>query len=140
MSEAKFGERVKDVRRILAEAAPAPAAAEDDEPRAFACGRVGTRPQISVTFARKDGRGKTLAYSHLYALDTDNPNLGCVLEFTRHRVVLQGRNLTDLVRLLGDHKVREVSQIDEVHALALAPSVPVVTSIEIVGKRDGDEC
>ncbi|AWM40156.1 hypothetical protein GobsT_14070 [Gemmata obscuriglobus] len=140
MSEAKFGERVKDVRRILAEVAPGAAPVEDDEPRPFACGRVGHRAQIAVTFARKDGRAKTLAYSHLYCLDTDNPNLGCVLEFTRHRVTVQGRNLAELVRLLGDHKVREVCQTDEMHALALGPNVPVVTTLEVRGKRAAEEC
>jgi hypothetical protein len=134
----EFAERLKEVRRQLTEPAAA-ADGGDDEYRAFASGRVGNRPQVSVTFSKKDGRGKTLAYSHLYCLDVENPNLGCVAEFTRHRVTLKGRNLAELVRLLGDHKAREVRETDELHALALPPDAPVVTSIEVLDKRDGEE-
>jgi hypothetical protein len=133
-----FAEKLKEVRRHLAEPV-IPVAAEEGEYRAYASGRVGNRPQVSVTFRGKDGLGKTLAYCHLYSLDDENPNLGATLEFTRHRVVVKGRNLTELVRLLGDHKVREVQETDEMHALTLAPEAPVVTTVQVLDKRDGAE-
>lgn len=134
----EYAERLKEVRRQLNEPAAADAGGED-EYRAYASGRVGNRPQISLTLTKKDGRGKTLSYSHFYCLDFDNPNLGCVVEFTRHRVTLKGRNLAELVRLLGDHKAREIQETDELHAMTLGPAAPVVTSIEVLDKRDGEE-
>ena len=92
-----------------------------------------------MTFRLKNGRGKTLAYSHLDAIDDDNPNLGCAIEFTRHRVILKGRNLAELVRLLGVHKVREVVEVDEIHSLTHSPDAPVVTAIEVQEKREREE-
>lgn len=136
MADALHSDRLRDLRRLVAEPAAPAAAAEEDEYRAFASGRVSNRPQVSVTFAHKDGRAKTIAYSHFYCLDVENPNLGCVVEFTRHRVTLRGRNLAELARLLGDHKVREVRETDELHALTLATDAPVVTAVEVFDKRD----
>lgn len=134
-----YTERLKEVRRQLAEPVIPVAAEEDGEYRAFAGGRIGGRSQMSVTFTRKDGRQITLAYCHLYCVTVDDsPNLGCTAEFTRHRVVLKGRNLAELVRLLGDHKVREIQETDDLHALTYAPDAPVVTAVEVLDKRDGE--
>lgn len=101
------------------------------EYQAFAFGRVGNKPQISVTFRLINAKGYNFAYSHYYGIVDDHPNVSFSIEFTRHVVLIAGRNLEMLHRLLCDHKVREVRQVDELEAKVLPDGVPVVTHMEI---------
>ena len=113
-----------------------PAAAEDDEYTAFAGGRVGVKPQQSVTFRTAAGAGLTLAYAHLYAVADDGPEAGFTLEFTRHTVEVRGRNLARLHRLLGDHRAREVRACDPLHGQLVPDGQPVVTGLDIRSKSE----
>ncbi len=113
--------------------------AHEEEYRAFAFGRVSNKPQISVTFRLLDAKGYNFAYSHYYALIDDHPNSAFEVEFTRHIVIIKGRNLETLHRLLCDHKVREVVQSDPLQAKLLPEEVPVVTHMEVRKKSGAEE-
>lgn len=121
--------------RAAARPRPGPPADADDEYSAFAGGRVGVRPQQSVTFRTAAGAGLTLAYAHLYGIADDGPEGGFTLEFTRHWVAVRGRHLSRLHRLLGDHRVREVRACDPLHAQLVSEGEPVVVGLDIRAKR-----
>lgn len=116
------------------------ATAGGEEPEYTACsfGRVGLKPQVSVTFRKADGTGVNLSYSHYYAVTDENPNIGFVVEFTRHTVSVEGRNLERLYRLICDHKAREVCEIDPILANTMPSDDPVVTGLTVTAKREGD--
>ncbi len=132
-----YSDRVKS----LGKPKPVEAEAEDseDEYQAFGFGRVGNKPQISVTFRLVNAKGYNFAYSHYYGIVDDHPNVSFAIEFTRHVVMIEGRNLETLHRLLCDHKVREVHQMDELEAKVLPDEVPVVTKIEVRIKSTHEE-
>lgn len=121
-----FKERLKSAGR------PAPSESDgEEEYTACSFGRVGIRPQIAITFRKANGSGRSFAYSHLYAVSDENPNLGFIVEFTRHTVTVHGRNLLRIYKLVCDHKARELLETDEIHALLLAESEPVITRIDV---------
>ncbi len=113
--------------------------AGEGEYQAFGFGRVGNKPQISVTFRLVNAKGYNFAYSHYYGIVDDHPNVSFTVEFTRHLVMIEGRNLEMLHRLLCDHKVREVRQVDELEAKMLPEEVPVVTRIEVRVKSANED-
>lgn len=128
-----YSERMK----ALAKPKPKPVGMEIEEGegeaeyQAFAFGRVGNKPQISVTFRLVNAKGYNFAYSHYYGIVDNHPNISFSIEFTRHVVMIEGRNLEMLHRFLCDHKVREVHQVDELEAKVLPEGVPVVTKMEV---------
>lgn len=104
---------------------------EEAEYSACSFGRVGLRPQVSVTFRKADGSGHNFAYSHFYGVCDENPNVGFVIEFTRHTVAVEGRNLERLYRLVCEHKAREIQEIDPLLGESMPAGEPVVTRIAI---------
>ena len=108
---------------------PPPPVEEDEGYSAFASGRLGTKPQLTLVFRRVTGSCHAFAYAHLYALEYD-PSVGILLKFTQHRVALLGRHLDDLFRYLCLHRVQTVQETDPLHAETLPQKTPVVVGIE----------
>lgn len=130
-----YAERLKSLAK------PEPDGAEGDEAeyKAFVFGRAGNKPQLSVTFRILGAKGYNFAYSHYYGIVDDHPNVSFEVEFTRHIVRIEGRNLEMLYRLLCDHKVREVHQLDELEAKVLPDGAAVVTKIEVRAKTADEQ-
>lgn len=124
-----------DRLRRLATSPVAPEAEEDEVYAAFASGRLGTKPQLTLVFRRVTGTCHAFAYAHLYTLDYD-PSVGVVLQFTQHRVTIAGRNLDDLFRYLCLHRVQTVQEFDALLADTLPATTPVVTKLDITTVRD----
>lgn len=110
----------------------------EDEPEysAYASGRVGMRPQITVSFRKTDGTTQAFSYSHLYCVSTNNENEGFIAEFTQHRVSVVGRNLSDLFRYINTHRVHLIQEMSDTQTLGLEETQPVVTGISIVALSD----
>lgn len=104
---------------------------EEDDVKSFSSGRVGSKPQLTVTFRQVDGSSYSFAYSHLYSLMTEAEAGGFIAEFSQHRVIVQGRNLTQLFRYLCDHKIHTVQEISPSQGMAIAEHLAVVTSIRV---------
>ena len=124
------------LRRLTAPGTPPPDEDGDDEYTAFAAGRVGGKPQLTVAFRRVNGTVHAFAYAHLYAVEYD-PSAGIALTFTRHRVTLAGRHLGDLFRLFCAHRVQAVQETDPLHADSLPDDAPVVTALHVAPAPDG---
>jgi len=127
------------LRRIAAtpSAAVVTEADGDDGYSAFASGRIGTRPQLTLVLRRVTGTAHAFAYAHLYALDYD-PSVGIALHFTQHDVALAGRNLEALFRYLCSHRVQAIQELDPLHAEALPDGTPVVTRVSIAATSERD--
>lgn len=125
------------LKRIAVQPAPAEPADGDDEYAAFAAGRVGTKPQLTLVLRRVSGTCRAFAYAHLYAVEYD-PSVGIILHFSRHRAALTGRHLGGLFRYLCDHRVQTVQEVDALHAETLPAAAPVVTGIEVVAVREDE--
>lgn len=123
------------LKRIAAAPPPGEPADGDDEFTAFAAGRVGAKPLLTLVLRRVTGTCHAFAYAHLYQLDYD-PSAGIALHFSRHRVALTGRHLGGLFRYLCDHRVQTVQEVDSLHAETLPPDAPVVTGVEMLAVRD----
>ena len=106
---------------------------EDDERdiTAYANGRIGTKPQLTVTFRKVDGSSHSFAYSHLYRIETATENGGFTAEFSHHTVTVQGRNLTHLHRLLCHHKVHTIQETSATQAMGIDENQPVVTGMYV---------
>lgn len=113
-----------------AKASGSPDAEDENEYTAFANGRVGTRPQLSVIFRKADGSAKAFAYTHLYSIETDNPDTGFVAEFTQTKVKINGRNLEPLFRFFCQHRALEVIEAERNQVFELAAADPVIENIE----------
>jgi hypothetical protein len=121
-------ERFKRLANPAANASPE-IATPDEEYTAFASGRLGTKPQLTLEFRRVNGSCQGFAYAHLYTLDFDLA-VGITLNFTQHRVTITGRHLEELYRYLCLHRVQIVQEIDALQAERLMPKTPVVTGLE----------
>jgi hypothetical protein len=102
----------------------------DNEYTAYANGRVGTRPQLSIVFRKADGSAKAFAYSHLYSIETADPNLGFALELTQTKVTIKGRNLSRLFFFVCEHRAAEVIEAERNQVFSAADADPVVETIE----------
>ena len=102
----------------------------DDEYVAFAHGRIGNRPQVSVTFRKADGSGKSFSYSYLYCVSFDDPNTGFIAEFSQTKIIVHGKNLSSLVRLISQHRVVEIIEAGRSHGLDVDDGEPVVERIQ----------
>jgi hypothetical protein len=107
----------------------------EEEYSAFAFGRVGSKPQLTLRIRQVSGTTRGFVYAHLYTLDHE-PSLGIILRFSQHRIVIQGRNLEEMFRYLSQFRVDLIQVTDPLHASTLADTVPVVTSVEIVAVRE----
>jgi hypothetical protein len=105
------------------------------EYQAFASGRIGTRPQICVTFEKINGVSITLSYAHLYSISSECPNAGFMAEFSDHKVIVAGRNLEKLYRYLGDHQARHILQTLDSQSMQLADDQPVVEDLKIIENK-----
>lgn len=101
----------------------------DDTP--LAVGRVGTRPQLTVTFRQRDGTGLAFSYAHLYRVASVGQGK-LTVEFSEHVVTVEGRNLGRLLRALCDHRLREVWECDRDFA---DDQAEVVQTISVADRR-----
>jgi hypothetical protein len=112
-----------------------PAVAEPDgenESTAFANGRVGTHPQLSIIFRKADGSVTGFAYAHLYSVKTSNEAEGFVAEFTQTKVAVKGRNLELLFRFICQHRAAEVTEAERHQVFEQGLEAPVVEKIDFV--------
>lgn len=87
-------------------------------------------PELMVEFRAKRGDSVALSYALLISA-AFNPSQGIVLEFTTHRVMLTGRNLTTVHRALLEHRLAWVQELSG--PLDDQPSAAtVITSIKLV--------
>jgi hypothetical protein len=125
------------LKRIASQPTPVEPADEDDEYAAFAAGRVGVKPQLTLVLRRVSGSCHAFAYAHLYRTEYD-PSVGIILHFSQHRVALTGRHLDGLFRYLCDHRVQTVQEVDPLHAETTPADTAVVTGIEVMTVRGAD--
>lgn len=102
---------------------------EDDDYVAYSHARIGNKPQVSITFRKADGSGKSFAYSYMYCLEFDDPNLGFTAEFSHTKVTVKGQNLAELVRLVSLHRVVEVFEAGRGQAMEAEGGMPCVEAI-----------
>jgi hypothetical protein len=70
-------------------------------------GRHGERPLLMVRFCQPDGKGKSLAFAHLYAIDFDGQG-ELVLRFSDDVVRITGWGLGRLHDHLENHRAKLV--------------------------------
>jgi hypothetical protein len=85
--------------------------------------------QIMVDFRYKNGNSQAFGYAYLVTIKLD-PTESLILEFTAHRVTLEGKNLRKLYRRFLIHQVASVHVVDRM-AVDDGPSACRVYSIEI---------
>lgn len=78
-----------------------------------------------------DGRGKALAYSHLYSVDFSLDYTELVLTFSGHIVRVKGRQLKNILRELEDHRCPLIEQADPIQATTKGAEEAVVLGLEI---------
>jgi hypothetical protein len=74
--------------------------------------------EIGIEFAWLDGRLMTVEYGHLVytSLEADGT---AVIQFSRLRFSLAGRNLAPLLRRAKDHRLGRIAEVLEVHDAVL---------------------
>jgi hypothetical protein len=74
--------------------------------------------EIGIEFAWLDGRLMTVEYGHLVytSLEADG---SAVIQFSRLRFCLTGRNLAPLLRRAKDHRLARIAEVLEVHDAVL---------------------
>ena len=124
--------------RALLEKPHRPSAPTASEPEnesdytAYAHGRISRHTQQMLAFRFADGTTRGFAYAYLYCLDSPDINRGFTLDFTHHKVKVEGRNLETLARLIGQHRVAEVREAERSRSFENAASEPVVERITVL--------
>jgi hypothetical protein len=103
----------------------------DDDYTAYAHGRISRHPQLTLAFRLADGTARGFAYSWFYGVEATEPDRCFTLDFTHHKVKVEGRNLENLFRLICQHRVAEVRQADRSQSFQVAADAPIVQSVEI---------
>lgn len=106
-------------------------AAEDKDYRAFTFGRVGPRPQMTLTLLFADGRGRGFPYAQMLGLEFDDEDAGFRLEFPGALVEVRGRNLKRLLRYVCDHRAARIDESTPQQSLAASDAAEVVSSIAL---------
>ncbi|MFN8707501.1 MAG: hypothetical protein ACK526_13455 [Planctomyces sp.] len=83
-----------------------------EEYTAFARGRVGTRPQMMISFRKCTGEVFAFAYSMLTKIYSENPDRGFTLFFSDTQVHIEGEHLLQLFHYLIQHRVIEVVETE----------------------------
>ena len=118
--------------RVSAEEAHADDPADDEEYKAFAHGRVGTRPQRTVLFRKCDGEEEGFAYAQFSRIRTTDRGREFTVEFAGVQVKVEGRNLGKLFAFLCAQRVPEIVEAARATALSLPDSEAVVESIRFL--------
>lgn len=119
-----------DDRSPLSSRATGASVTEDNEYSPYANGRIGTRPQLTLVFHKADGSYKAFAYTHLFSVESANPDEGFCVSFSRIKVVVAGRNLNELQRLVWLQKAAEIVEAGQAASLQIPGHAPVVELIE----------
>ena len=99
-----------------------------DAPMPFRLMQSGQARYASrVGFRFKDGRMKSLPYSHLVETEY-NPDVGIILDYAGQRVTLYGRNLVELYTHFEEEDVGEVTEA-HLNEVAVASGDAFIASI-----------
>lgn len=109
-----------------------PAESESGEQyRAFANGRIGVQPQLTLLFRTAAGLVRGFSYSYFFGIESDDPSTGFVVDFTHEKVVVAGRNLQQLFHLVCAHRVAEIVEVSRTIALEADQNEAVVEQISL---------
>ena len=104
---------------------------EDGTYRAFGITRKAWGGEPMIDFITRDGNHQTLSYSHLYRMTFD-PSKSITIEFTNHRVTIEGMQVHDLHRYLSVHRVLFVCEADDAtRRLTRSGEDPVITKLAV---------
>ncbi|WP_254509541.1 hypothetical protein [Anatilimnocola floriformis] len=107
-------------------------AVEPEEYAALANGRIGNRAQLSLVFRKASGAAHAYSYTHLFSVESDNPNEGFTVTYSAAKtVVVRGQNLAILFETVCRHRAAEIVEATRAQALETAKFYPIVTSIEL---------
>lgn len=120
----------KPTRLIAPSDSPADIEPESDY-QAYAQGRVSRRPQLTLSVRQPDGSARVFAYSYLYAIESSEPGAGFTLDFSQHKVKIEGRNLQILFRYLCQHRVAEIRVASRTQCFEISDEEPVVDRVEV---------
>lgn len=110
--------------------------ATTEEYQAFANGRIGSRPQLSVIFRKASGAACCFSYAHLFTVESENPEAGCIVTFSAGKSVhLRGRNLAQLFDCICFHKAAEIAEAHRSIGITADGSAPIVEAIEFQGAK-----
>lgn len=96
----------------------------------FARGLIGNRAQLVLRFRKANGHVRGISYSYFYAIGSDDPSGGFVIDFSHAKVEVTGKNLEHLFRLVCEHRVLEIVESARHQSLARPSDEPIVERIE----------
>ncbi|MEZ6104429.1 MAG: hypothetical protein R3E01_36290 [Pirellulaceae bacterium] len=103
-----------------------PGADEADEYRAFAFGRVGIRPQMTLVVRRSTGEFEGFAYAEFSGISGINEDNGFVVRFGPRLVAIEGKNLKRLFGYVCNFRAAEILEASGSAALKIPEDEPVV--------------
>ncbi|APZ93415.1 hypothetical protein [Fuerstiella marisgermanici] len=104
---------------------------EDDPYRAIGISRKAWGGEPMINFIMRTGDHQAIAYNHLYRIQFD-PSKGITLDFTNHKVVIQGRKLAEAYQKLAMQRVIFIAEADDATGRLADDDEPVVTSLQIL--------
>ncbi len=107
--------------------------------QAFAYGRVGSRPQLTLCLIKCDGHHLVLPYADLRSITSPAPDKGFHLEFVGRDILIEGSSLSTCFRYLRNQRLAELVEIDRPSAMSQPPDTPVVQKITIRKPRVSTE-
>lgn len=129
MAEGSLRELIRTGReRVQPDVSPAQ---DNEEYRAFSCGRVGTRAVNMICFIKSDGYHTVLPYIDLHAITSPEPARGFILDFGSREIVVEGENLEECFRYLRTHRLLELVELQQSAAFETAAGEPVVYTLTI---------
>jgi hypothetical protein len=102
---------------------------DEGDYRAFSYGRVGLRPQMTLTLRFVGGSMRGLPYSQMLGIDSDDDDAGFRMEFPGTIVEVRGRNLKRLVRYVCDHRAAEIVESSAAASVGAPSTASIVDAI-----------
>lgn len=107
----------------------AASAEETDEFKTASFGRVGHKPQMTLTIRYSNGRGRAFPYAQLLGIDFDDEAAGFRLEFPGEIIEVSGRNLTRLLAYVCSYRVARIDEAPPQQSLMAGENAEIVDSI-----------
>lgn len=103
----------------------------EGEYTAYGHGRISNRTQLMLLFRLSGKSVLALPYACLMGVEASDPSSGFTLDFGRQRIRIAGKQLEDLLRLVCQHRVAEIREVNRSEMFTVADDSPVVETIEI---------
>ena len=105
---------------------------EEAEYQSFTYGRIGAKPQLMVEFFHMDGFSEIYPYIDIKRIARPDPERCFEVELNHGKFVVEGQNLSTVIRYLKQHRVDTLKPSPRASAFTELVIEPLINQIRFV--------